>query len=94
MADRIMTVNAYTTLDLVDAEAEGHGFDEAAFATVNVTSPRNDPDHVEFAMELDNTSLGTLPAHADRLRLTPEQARELAAALESEAEAVEAARED
>ena len=94
MADRIMTVNAYTTLDLVDAEAEGHGFDEAAFATVNVTSPRNDPDHVEFAMEFDNTSLDTLPAHADRLRLTPEQARELAAALESEAETVEAARED
>ena len=94
MADRIMTVNAYTTLDLVDAEAEGHDFDEEAFATVNVTSLRNGPDHVEFALELDNTSLDTLPAHADRLRLTPEQARELAAALESEAEKVEAARSD
>ena len=94
MADRILTVNAYSTLDLVDGEAEGHGFDETAFATVNVTSPRNDPDHVEFVMELDNTALETLPAHADRLRLTPEQARELAGALESEAETVEAARED
>ncbi|MFC7176625.1 DUF6360 family protein [Halosegnis marinus] len=93
MADRIMRVNAYTTLDLVDAEAEGHGFDEEALATVNVTSPRNSPTHVEFAMELDNTSLDTLPAHADRLRLTPDQARELAAALEEEAESVEAARD-
>jgi hypothetical protein len=58
---------------------------------VNVTSPRNAPDHVELAMELDNTSLETLAPHADRLRLSPEQARELAAALESEAESVEAA---
>jgi hypothetical protein len=91
MADRIMRVNAYTTLDLVDASAEGHGFDEEAYATVNVTSPRSAPDHVEFAMELDNTSLETLAPHADRLRLSPEQARELAAALEAEAESVEAA---
>ncbi|MFB6117354.1 DUF6360 family protein [Halosegnis sp.] len=93
MADRIMRVNAYTTLDLVDAEAEGHGFDEEAYATVNVTSPRTDPDHVEFALELDNTALDTLEAHADRLRLSPAQARELAAALEEEADAVEAADE-
>jgi len=93
MADRIMRVNAYTTLDLVDAEAEGHGFDESAYATVNVTSPRHDPDHIEFALELDNTELETLSTHADRLRLDPEQARELAAALEEEADAVEAATE-
>lgn len=93
MADRIMRVNAYTTLDLVDAEAEGHGFDEEAYATVNVTSPRKNPDHVEFALELDNTTLETLDTHADRLRLTPEQARTLAAALESEADAVEDAQQ-
>ncbi|RNJ25342.1 DUF6360 family protein [Halosegnis longus] len=93
MADRIMRVNAYTTLDLVDAEAEGHDFDEEAYATVNVTSPRKNPDHVEFALELDNTTLETLDTHADRLRLTPEQARTLAAALESEADAVEDAQQ-
>ncbi|MDZ7746415.1 MAG: DUF6360 family protein [Halobacteriales archaeon] len=93
MADRIMRVNAYTTLDLVDAEAEGHGFDEEAYATVNVTSPRKNPDHVEFALELDNTTLETLDTHADRLRLDPEQARTIAAALESEADAVEQAQE-
>jgi hypothetical protein len=93
MVDRIMRVNAYTTLDLVDAEAEGHGFDESAYATVNVTSPRRDPDHVEFALELDNTELETLSTHADRLQLDPEQARELAAALKEEADAVEAATE-
>lgn len=93
MADRIMRVNAYTTLDLVDAEAEGHNFEEEAYATVNVTSPRRNPDHVEFALELDNTTLETLDTHADRLRLDPEQARTLAAALESEADAVEDAQQ-
>ncbi|KAB7515216.1 hypothetical protein DM867_03825 [Halosegnis rubeus] len=93
MADRIMRVNAYTTLDLVDAEAEGHNFEEEAYATVNVTSPRRNPDHVEFALELDNTTLETLDTHADRLRLNPEQARTLAAALESEADAVEDAQQ-
>lgn len=93
MADRIMTVNAYTTLDLVDAAAEGYDFDEEAFATVNVSSARNESTHVAFAMELDNTSLETLPPHADRLQLTPEQARDLAAALEEEAAAVEGAGE-
>ena len=93
MADRIMRVNAYTTLDLVDAEAEGHNFKEEAYATVNVTSPRRNPDHVEFALELDNTTLETLDTHADRLRLNPEQARTLAAALESEADAVEDAQQ-
>ena len=93
MADRIMRVNAYTTLDLVDAEAEGHNFEEEAYATVNVTSPRRNPDHVEFALELDNTTLETLDTHADRPRLNPEQARTLAAALESEADAVEDAQQ-
>jgi hypothetical protein len=88
-----MRVNAYTTLDLVDAEAEGHNFEEEAYATVNVTSPRRNPDHVEFALELDNTTLETLDTHADRLRLNPEQARTLAAALESEADAVEDAQQ-
>ncbi|WP_435196906.1 DUF6360 family protein [Natronomonas sp. EA1] len=94
MADRIMKVNAFTTLDLVDAEAEGHGFTEEAFATLNVTSPRKNPDHVSLQLELDNTSLETLPAHADTVRLTPEEARKIASALETEAEKVEAAAED
>ena len=92
MADRIMTVNAFTTLDLVEARAEGHGFEEEAFATLDVTSPRTEPDHVELQLELDNTQLEELPAHAETVELTPEQAREVAAALEEHAADVEDAR--
>jgi hypothetical protein len=94
MVDRLMTVNAYTTLDLVDAIAEGHGFEEEAFATLNVTSPRKNPDHVSLQLELDNTQLTELPAHAETVTLTPEQARSIAADLEKHAEKVEAAQAD
>lgn len=89
MADRIMTVNAYTTLDLVEAEAEGHGFTEAAYATLNVTSPRTDPDRVTLQLELDNAELNELPAHADTVTLSPSEARTLAADLEEHAQTVE-----
>ncbi|PSP98672.1 hypothetical protein BRC89_07380 [Halobacteriales archaeon QS_4_70_19] len=91
MVDRLMTVNAYTTLDLVDAVAEGHGFEEEAFATLNVTSPRKNPDHVSLQLELDNTQLTELPAHAETLTLTPEQARTIADDLAKHAAEVEAA---
>lgn len=86
-----MTVNAYTTLDLVDAVAEGHDFEEEAFATLNVTSPRKNPDHVSLQLELDNTQLTELPAHAETVTLTPDQARSIAADLETHADKVEAA---
>ncbi|UPW01610.1 DUF6360 family protein [Halorussus gelatinilyticus] len=92
MADRVLKVNAYTTLDLVDATAEGHDFEESAYATLNATAARNDPDSVDLQLELDNTDLDALPAHADRVALSPEQARTLAADLEKHAERVEQAR--
>ncbi len=91
MADRIMKVNAYTTLDLLDGEAEGHGFTEEAYAVVNVTSPRNNPDHVSLQLELDNTELEEIRPHADTVRLSPAEARTLAADLEKHADAVESA---
>ena len=91
MADRIMRVNAYTTLDLLDGKAEGHGFTDEAFATLNVTSPRRNPDHVSLQLELDNTELSNLPAHADTVTMSAEQARTLAAELEDHAAQVEAA---
>jgi hypothetical protein len=94
MVDRLMTVNAYTTLDLVDAVAEGHEFEEEAYATLNVTSPRKNPDHVSLQLELDNTGLTELPAHAETVTLTPEQARAIAADLEEHADEVEAAQAD
>ena len=93
MSDRILKVNAYTTLDLLDGRAEGHDFEEDALAVLNVTSARKHPEHVTLQLELDNTDLDTLPAHADEVQLSPDQAREVAAALENHAADVEAAQD-
>jgi hypothetical protein len=90
MSDRLLSVNAYTTLDLLEGEAEAHDFTESAYAVVNATAPRKNPDHVKLELELDNAELEHLPAHADRVRLTPEQARTIAADLEKYADKVEA----
>ena len=94
MSDRILKVNAYTTLDLLDATAEGHDFEEEALAVLNVTSPRKNPDRVQLQIELDNTQLESLPAHAEEITLSPDQAREVAAALEDHASQVEDATDD
>lgn len=91
MTDRLLRVNAYTTFDMVDAEAVGHDFTEDAFAVLNVTAPRENPDHVSLELELDNTQLERLPAHADRVTLSAAEARTLAEELESYAERVETA---
>lgn len=93
MADRIMTVNAYTTFDLLDGRVEGHGFEEEAVAVLNVSAPRNDPDHVTLQLEMDNTQLSEVTPHADEVTLSAGQARELAAELEEYAEQVEAAQD-
>ncbi len=91
MADRIMRVNAYTTLDLLEGEAEGHDFTEEAYAVLNVTSPKTNPDHVSLQIELDNTELETLQPHADTVRLSAEEARTIAADLQKHAKKVETA---
>lgn len=93
MVDRILRVNAYTTFDLLDGRVEGHGFEEEALAVLNVTAPREDPDHVSLQLELDNTQLSEVPAHADHVDLSAAQARELAEELEKYAGRVEAAQE-
>ena len=49
---------------------------------------------VGLQVELDNTQLEHLPAHAETVRLSPEEARELAADLEKHAGKVEAAAEE
>jgi hypothetical protein len=93
MPDRLLKVNAYTTFDMLDGSAQGHDFEETALAVLNVTAPRQEPDHVTLELELDNTQLETLPAHADRVTLSAAQARELADELETYAARVEAAEE-
>ena len=86
MPDRLLKVNAYTTLDLVDATARGHDFENEALAVLNVTAPREDPDHVTLQLELDNAQLDSLPAHADEVTLSATEARTLADALYSYAD--------
>lgn len=86
-----MKVNAYTTLDLVDATVTGHDFEAETYGVVNATSPREDPDRVQLQFELDNMTEEHLPAHMEELSLSPEQARSLAADLEKHAAKVETA---
>ncbi|GAA0718082.1 hypothetical protein J2744_002828 [Halorubrum trapanicum] len=92
MPDRLIRVNAYTTLELVDGRARGHEFETDAPGVVNVTAPREDPEQVTLEVELDNTAVDDLAAHADEIDLSPAQARTLAEALESTADRVEAAK--
>ncbi|ESS12821.1 MAG: hypothetical protein A07HR60_00291 [uncultured archaeon A07HR60] len=94
MVDRIMTVNAYTTFDMLEATVEGHGFEEEALAVLNVTAPRKNPDHVSVQLELDNTDISEVTPHADTVTISAAQARELAGELEEYADRVEAATED
>jgi len=90
MPDRIMDVTAYTTFDFLDGAVEGHGFTTQAVAVLNVATPdEDDSDRVEMRVEMDNTDLEEVPPHADAVSLTPAQARELAAELESYADDVE-----
>lgn len=89
MPDRILKVNAYTTFDLLDGEATGHGWTDEALAILDVTAPRENPDHVSLQLELDNTDLENLPSHADSVTLSAEQARTLAAELQEQARRVE-----
>lgn len=94
MVDRIMTVNAYTTFDLLDGRVEGHGFEEAAYTVLNVsTDTREDPDAVEVQLEMDNTEIDEVEPHADTVTLSPAEAREMAAELEKYASKVESAQE-
>lgn len=91
MSDRLLRVNAYTTLDLVDARARGHEFEAAALGVVNVSTPRENPDHVDLQVELDETDVESLPTHVDEVTLSAAQARTLAGALESAANRVDRA---
>ena len=91
MTDRLMKVNAYTTLDLVDAVVKGHDFETESLAVVNATADKEAPDCVRLQFELDNMTEEYLPAHMEAFELTPEQARTVAADLEKHAARVEEA---
>ncbi|WP_339105585.1 DUF6360 family protein [Haloterrigena salinisoli] len=94
MSDRLMTVNAYTTLDYVEAVAKGATFEWESVAVVNATADDEQPDAVHLRLELDNLSEEHLPKHMEDLELTPDQARALAADLEKHADRVDDAQSD
>ncbi len=85
-----MRVNAYTTLDLVDARIRTAEDEVAGLGVANATSDRENPEHVQLQFEADGQPEG-VAGHVDELELSPAQARELAAALETHADKVDAA---
>ncbi|NHN41699.1 hypothetical protein G9C85_08640 [Halorubellus sp. JP-L1] len=90
MVGRLMRVNAYTTLDLVDCKVRTADDEATGLGVANATSAREDPDCVQLQFEADGQPEG-VTGHVDELELDPEQARELAADLETHADKVEAA---
>ncbi|RCU47185.1 hypothetical protein DU504_07660 [Haloplanus salinus] len=94
MADRVLKVNAFTTFDLLDGAVEGHGFEEGAFATLNVRTAREAPEEITLELELDNTELESVPPHADRVTLSAAEAERLADELQSAADRVASAEEE
>ncbi|MCU4974441.1 DUF6360 family protein [Halobacteria archaeon AArc-m2/3/4] len=91
MPDRLMDVNAYTTLDFAEAVVTGEEFEEETVAVLDATTDREDPECVRLRLEVDNATEKHLPVHMEELRLTPDQARTLAGALEKYADRVEQA---
>jgi hypothetical protein len=86
---RHLDVTARTTLDHVEARAEGDGWTDEAIAVVDVESPACE-DVVRVGLELDPLETTELPPHVQYVPLTPDQARTLADDLENAADAAEA----
>ncbi|TKX85343.1 hypothetical protein EXE43_14160 [Halorubrum sp. SS5] len=78
MSNRITTVNAYTTLDLVAARIETHETVRELDGVVDVGIGDDAPDRVRLSVELDTVGVDAVTPHADRVELTPEQAETLA----------------
>lgn len=93
MVGRLMKVNAYTTLDLVDVRVRTGDDEATGLGVANATSAREDPEHVTLRFEADDQPAG-VAAHVDELELGPAAARELAADLRTHADKVEAAQGD
>lgn len=75
-----MDVNAYTTLDTVEAVARGHGWSEDGLGTLNVSD--SDDGAIVLEYEMDSMSVENLPQHAVVLKLSEEEAMRLAEEIE------------
>lgn len=86
MNRRILDVTASTTLGYVRAQAHGIDWVDDAAAVVDVGTSDDAPPAVTLDFELDPSGLEHLDAHVETVRLSPTEARELAAALEAAAD--------
>ena len=91
MSSRILSVNAYTTLDLVSARLETHDDSLSLDGVLNVATEDECPDRVILGIELDTVGVDAVPAHADRIELTPDQAEAVAESLQDYADDVRSA---
>ncbi len=82
-----MDVNAYTTLNLLEATARGHGWRETGFGTLDVSA--DDDDGVALEYEFDSTEVDRLPQHAVRIEMSEDEARALLEGLRESIEEVE-----
>ena len=89
MDRRLLDVTAYTTFDFVPAQAQGPDWLEEAVAVLDADVPDHDPERVELSLELDPSDLDNLDHHADIVKLSPSEARELADDLEKAANKAE-----
>jgi hypothetical protein len=92
MPGRVLDVTAHTTLDYVDTTVRGPDWTDEGAGVLDVRTPKDDPDGVVVELELDPTAAEHVDPHADSVRLTAEQARDLADALIAEADAEESDR--
>lgn len=89
MDRRLLDVTAYTTFDFVPAQAQGADWLEEAVAVLDASVPDHDSERVELSLELDPSDLDRLDHHADIVKLSPSEARELADDLEKAANKAE-----
>lgn len=90
MPDRFLRINAYTSLNMADAELQCAEGTAETYGIVNITAARDTPKSVNLQLEIDNTELETVAPHADIFSLSPEEARTLAMDLNKYADRVEA----
>lgn len=84
MAGRVLDVTSHTTLDYVEAAVHGEDWDAEGVGVLDVHTPKDDPETVVVAFELDPTVTDRVADHADSVVLTRAQARTLRDALTEE----------
>lgn len=90
MPIRLLDVTTYTTFDFVEGYAAGPDWRDESAAVVDVNRSEASPGAVRLQIEFDGGDLEHVEPHADTLRLSPDQARGLAAELERYAANAEA----